>query len=199
MSVSYYDRNAQSYFGSTVLADMRDIRTRFLHYVRPAESILDAGCGSGRDARAFSEAGYAVTAFDASAEMVRLAKDHTRLPIRQITFVEMDWRGAFDGTWASASLLHVAREELPSSFRRFDRALAEGGIWYLSMKEGHGSRIADGRTFTDVTETELRDRLVDVGLQVVDMWRTDDVRPGRSDRWVNALARKSGQDTHRSV
>jgi SAM-dependent methyltransferase len=188
MSVGYYDENAQSYFDATVLADMRDLRDRFLQHVRPSGTILDAGCGSGRDAKAFGDAGYVVTAFDASVEMVRLARHHTGLSVHQMTFEQMDWEGQFDGIWASASLLHVARTDLPETFSRFARALAAGGAWCLSMKQGDTTRELDGRTFTDVTEAEMHDLLEAAGLNVRDIWLTADVRPGREDRWVNAIA-----------
>lgn len=190
MSVGYYDENAQSYFDSTVLADMQELRERFLKYVRPGGAILDAGCGSGRDAKAFADEGYAVTAFDAAAEMVRLARIHTGLPVHHMKFEQMEWQDQFDGIWASACLLHVARPDLPSIFSRFAHALATGGAWCLSMKHGSTTRELDGRTFTDVTETELRDLLEAVGLNVRDIWLTADVRPNRADCWVNAIALK---------
>ena len=190
MSVGYYDENAQSYFDSTVQADMQELRGRFLQYVRPGGTILDAGCGSGRDAKAFMDAGYSVTAFDASSEMVRLARLHTGLPVHHMTFEQMDWQDQFDGIWASACLLHVARPDLPAIFSRFVYALAAQGAWCLSMKQGNTTRELDGRTFTDVTETELRDLLEASGLHVRDIWLTADVRPGRDDRWVNAIAIK---------
>jgi hypothetical protein len=58
------------------------------------------------------------------------------------------------------------------------------------MKQGETTRELDGRTFTDVTETEIFELLEAVGLNVRDIWLTADVRPGRADRWVNAIAIK---------
>jgi cyclopropane fatty-acyl-phospholipid synthase-like methyltransferase len=191
MSVGYYDENAQAYFDSTLQADMHEARDRFLRHVRPCGSILDAGCGSGRDARAFADAGYAVTAFDASAEMVRLAQGHTGLSVKQMTFEQINWQGQFHGIWASACLLHVGRRELPATFGRFANALAADGAWYISMKFGETTRELEGRTFTDVTEIEMRDLLEVAGMSIQDIWLTDDVRPGREDRWVNALSIKA--------
>ena len=40
-------------------------------------SILDLGCGSGRDSLYFLEKGYIVTSVDASEEMVRLSSELT--------------------------------------------------------------------------------------------------------------------------
>jgi 2-polyprenyl-3-methyl-5-hydroxy-6-metoxy-1,4-benzoquinol methylase len=188
MSLDYYNAHAQQYFDGTVLADVGDLRERFLQHVAPGGAILDAGCGSGRDARAFAELGYEVTAFDASEEMVRLARRHSGLPVQQLAFADINWLSAFDGIWASASLLHVPREELVATSEKIARALRPGGAWYLSMKFGQTTRYVEGRSFTDVTGDEIRALVDAVGLQVIDFWFSDDVRPGRSDRWVNVIA-----------
>jgi SAM-dependent methyltransferase len=188
MSISYYDANAEVYFKDTVGADVGPLCARFLAHVTPSGHILDAGCGSGRDARAFVEAGYRVTAFDASAEMVKRAAAYTGLDVSHMTFDDMAWVEEFNGIWACATLLHVPRNMLSSTFARFARALRGGGAWYLSVKHGTDDRAVGKRTFTDMTEQEMRDYLEDAGLSVVDLWVTDDVRPGRSDRWVNTVA-----------
>jgi len=188
MSVSYYEANAQIYFDSTVAANMVDLRSRFERNIKTGGTILDAGCGSGRDAVAFSKAGFKVVAFDASKEMVRLAQEHTSLSVLHMAFDQMQWVAAFDGIWASASLLHVPRPDLPATFSRFARALKPNGVWYLSMKLGSDTREVDGRTFTDVTKPELQSLLNDAALSVMDCWLSDDVRSGRSDRWINAIA-----------
>ncbi len=54
---------------------MSALHERFLRHAPRSARILDAGCGVGRDALAFTERGYSVVAFDASAEMVRLARE----------------------------------------------------------------------------------------------------------------------------
>jgi 2-polyprenyl-3-methyl-5-hydroxy-6-metoxy-1,4-benzoquinol methylase len=192
MSISYYDANAEAYFSDTVGADVSALRERFLAHVPPGGHILDAGCGSGRDARAFAEAGYQVTAFDASAEMVNRAAAYTGLDVSQMSFDDMAWVEEFDGIWACATLLHVPRDKLGSTFARFARALRRGGAWYLSVKHGTGDRVIGGRTFTDMTEQEMRNHLDGMGLSVADLWVTDDVRPGRADRWVNTVAVRNG-------
>lgn len=189
-SIAYYDANAADYFAGTVAADVTDLRRRFLRHVEDGGKVLDAGCGSGRDAKAFRDAGYEVTAFDGSVRMADLARDYTGLEVLRLQFDQIDWRDRFDGIWCSASLLHVERAQLPCIFDRLARALKPGGVWYLSMKEGTETRVIDGRSFTDVTTVELRALLLDCGLSILDEWRSDDVRPGRVDRWVNAIAQR---------
>lgn len=70
----YYGRFAPEFFASTVVVDMTPLRQRFLAGLRPQAAILDAGCGSGRDAKAFAEAGFRVSAFDASSALAELAR-----------------------------------------------------------------------------------------------------------------------------
>ena len=189
MSVDYYNRNAETYFASTVQSDVHDLRLKFLVHVPIGGDILDAGCGSGRDALAFRRAGYRVTAFDASIEMCRMARQYTELPVIQMTFQEMMWHGAFDGIWACASLLHVPREELPEILRHFVHALRPNGVLYGSFKYGSDERIVDGRRFTDMTEADLEPLFQLIGFNSVEYWTTNDVRPGRTEeRWLNALA-----------
>ena len=156
MSAGYYDQHGEAYFHRTVDLDMGAERARFVAHLLPGASILDAGCGSGRDALAFDRAGYAVTAFDASPEMVRLATEHTGLTVLHLSFEKMTWLEAFDGVWASASLLHVARAALPDAFGRVVAALRPGGVAYASFKLGEDEREVEGRRFTDMTEGLLR-------------------------------------------
>ncbi|GGD66226.1 methyltransferase domain-containing protein [Erythrobacter arachoides] len=191
MSVRFYDENAEAFFAGTVNADMSGARSRFLANVALKGHILDAGCGSGRDALAFTNSGFRVTAFDASAEMVRLAADHTHLPILHMTFEEVAWDGEFDGVWASASLLHVPRANLARAIAALAKALRPGGTFYVSMKQGDEERSVEGRLFTDVSEEEMSQLLQAAGLAIVELWISADVRPGRGDEhWVNGIAQK---------
>jgi SAM-dependent methyltransferase len=192
MSVAYYDQNAEQFFNDTVAADVSELRDRFVQEQPPGGRVLDAGCGSGRDSKAFVELGFDVTAFDASAEMVARASQHAGCPVIQMTFEEMTWTGEFDGIWASASLLHVPRSSLAPVLSQFRRALRPAGVLYASFKYGQAEREKEGRRFTDLNEGSFQQLLADAGgLQVIDLWRTSDVRPGRQDEmWLNTLARK---------
>jgi SAM-dependent methyltransferase len=166
-------------------------RARFLAHVPAGGAVLDAGCGSGRDALAFSQAGYAVTAFDGSAELARLASANTGLPVRHMTFAGMAWDAAFDGVWACATLLHLPLAELPAAFAGIARAMKPGGVFYASFKEGDGERFARGRHFTDLTGRRLSDLLTGADLVPLERWRSLDGRPDRDvEFWTCAIARR---------
>ena len=59
---SYYEQNAEQFFADTVEVDMSALYARFLESIPAGGSILDAGCGSGRDAKAFALRGYRAAA-----------------------------------------------------------------------------------------------------------------------------------------
>lgn len=189
MSIAYYDANAQAYFDATVIADVAALRARFLQHLKPASRILDAGCGSGRDLKAFAEAGYDAVGIDASAELAALARAYSGREVTVGTFQNLTYTSAFDGIWACASLLHVPRGELPDALSRCAAALRADGVLYASLKHGAGMRTEGARVFTDITEPEMLALLADAGFDLIEMWLTDDVRPRRADRWVNAIAK----------
>ncbi len=193
-TISYYDKNASAFEVQTADLDMSAIQMRFLAHMPVSGTILDAGCGVGRDALFFAQRGYRVTAFDASAEMVARARRRVggRADVRQMRFEDVDCIDSFDGIWACASLLHVATADLPGVSRRLLMALRPGGRWYLSFKYGSGERYSRGRRFTDQTEETLKQALNGLDVEVVDSWVSGDIRAGRLDEvWLNTILLKA--------
>jgi SAM-dependent methyltransferase len=190
-TLAWYDQRAGNFAAQTADLDLAPIYDRFLRHVRQGGKILDAGCGVGRDALAIADLGFAVTAFDASTEMVRLAQERvgSKGTVRQLQFEEVDWHEEFDGIWACASLLHVPQASFRGVASRLAAALRPNGACYMSFKLGLGERTKEGRLFVDHTEATLREALRDIPMRIVDAWTTEDVRPGRTgERWINAVS-----------
>ena len=194
MSTSYYDDNAERFFADTAFVDMSAVRARFVAALPPGGRVLDAGCGSGRDALAFRGLGFQVTAFDGSSRMVEMAQAHTGLKVLHMDFSQVAWVAAFDGIWSCASLLHVSRRELPAVMARLRDTLVPGGVWELSFKGGHGERQVEGRHFTDLDEAAARALVMEVGgLEVLASDTSGDLRPGKeTEAWTNVFLRRAG-------
>lgn len=188
-TIRYYDENAESFIGGTLDADVSQIAGRFVERLPEGASILDWGCGSGRDALAFLKAGFDVTAVDLSKEMAAATERLTELCVRNESFEDLSEIDAYDGIWACSSLLHVGKGDLPAVLRAARRALRADGCVYVSFKYGDHEGMRNGRYFTDLTEGSLAVILEDgTGLRIDEFWVTDDVRPGReSEKWLNAI------------
>lgn len=195
-TIGYYDQNATSFASQTADVDLTPLYDRFLCHVAPGGRILDAGCGVGRDALAFSKRGYEVVAFDGSEEMVRLTRERVggHTPVHLMRFEEMAWHNEFDGIWACASLLHVPQLSFAVVASRIVETMRPGGAWFMSFKLGEGERVTGGRLFVDYNESTLRSALMGFPVQLVDMWETEDARPNRAcERWLNAVAIKENR------
>ena len=191
MTMNYYQNHAQTFFDGTVDLDMTPLYADFMAHLPEQACVLDAGCGSGRDALAFARKGYNVEAFDASAKLVALARHYSGLPVREMTFDQLNETQKYDGIWCCASLLHVPYNELPAVINTLARALKPGGVWYLSFKYGDSERELAGRRFSDMTESRLTALLAPLPeLTIHKMWITQDQRPDHDENWLNALVNK---------
>ncbi len=189
-SLDYYSRQAQTYFDATAHLEMAPVRSRFTARLRAGARVLDAGCGSGRDARAFAEAGFEVEAFDACPELVALASEFTGLPVQCQTFADLQGQGTFDGAWACSSLVHLEEAELVDALQRLSSCLVEDGCIYLNFKVGTEPFVdADGRYFNPATPARAARLCEAAGLWVTELWVTNSLRQP-DVQWLNILALK---------
>ena len=188
----YYDKNSGKFTESTVDLDMDELYSHFLERLPKGASILDAGCGTGRDAKNFLNKGYNVTAFDFSEKMVEVASNLIGQEVMQMSFLDLDEESKYDGIWACASILHCKRVELSDVFKKFHESLKPIGVIYTSFKYGDFEGERNGRFFTDFTETSFLELNEKLGLfKTEKYWITNDIRPGReSERWLNLILEK---------
>ena len=190
-TISYYDKNAAEFCKNTIDADMSFCRDIFLKYLKTGATVLDAGCGSGRDSFVFKQLGYNVTAMDASPEICNEAEKVLGQKVLCKTFEELDDENVYDGIWACASLLHVSKENMAEVLRRLKCALKEGGILYASFKYGDEEKIVKGRLFSNYDERSLRTLMERSGFEVLELFVTQDVRKNRhGEKWVNVVGVK---------
>ena len=157
-TIDYYNRNAARYFNETVHADVSEIRDRFTQMLPPGGTILDLGCGSGRDSKAFIEQGFRVVAVDGSEELCKLAEEYIQQPVVCSDFLDYKPEETFDGIWACASLLHLTEEECHIVVDRLSKNLKPGGCFYMSFKMGEFEGERDGRFYRDVSLEDVHEK-----------------------------------------
>ena len=114
----YYEQNADSFADNLMPMDSEEIQSRFLKELPEGASILDFGCGSGRDTKVFLEKGYRVDAIDGSEELCKKASTFTGIPVKCMLFQELTVADIYDGVWACASILHLPKKDLRMSFAK---------------------------------------------------------------------------------
>ena len=154
-------------------------------------TILDAGCGAGRDSKAFIELGFNVEAFDATEELSVLESHLIGKQVAVDRFQTYKNSKQFDAIWACASLLHVPLLDLPAVFNTLSNMLKSDGLFYCSFKYGEEEIERNGRLFTNLNELSFAKQIKGLPLQIEKHWITGDLREGReSEQWLNVIMRK---------
>lgn len=191
-TLAYYNTNAKTFTEGTINVDFSSTQNKFLDKLVSGASILDFGCGAGRDTKYFLDNGYAVEAIDGSEELCKIASEYTGIEVKNMFFQDLQEVQKYDAIWACSSILHLSYSELIDVMKKIVVALKDKGLLYTSFKYGVYEGIKNGRYFTDMTEDSLVKLLHEVGeLEVKELWVTSDVRPGRGEeKWLNLFLRK---------
>ncbi|MCT4592794.1 MAG: class I SAM-dependent methyltransferase [Anaeromicrobium sp.] len=192
MIKEYYNENAESFVENTLNADMANLYDRFEKYFIKDNSILDLGCGSGRDSLYFKNQGYIVTALDYSEKLAKSASKLIGQEVLVKDMREISYVSKFHGIWACASVLHINRIDINMVMKNCARALKDEGVFYLSFKYGDREEMKNGRYFNFYNEESFRQLIKKVGgFKILEMFKTTDVRPGREgEYWLNIIMKK---------
>lgn len=182
INIQAYDKLAKDYDSWARGFDFSNEYRQFKEYLGLEKGkVLDVGCGSGRDARALFDLGFDITGIDLSEKMLELAKfkepgaKFVRMDFRELSFPD----NFFDGFWANAALFLVDEESMKKTLGELYRVIKNGGIGYLSFKEGEGERIKEVGVGLEKRQklysyTELRQMLKDTGFRILLTERKED-------------------------
>jgi ubiquinone/menaquinone biosynthesis C-methylase UbiE len=149
ITVESYNETAEQYAKKVEDLHPKEKAERFLAQVPPGGLILDIGCGPGRDAKIFAEQGYQTIGIDPAKRMLELARGTLPGAIfeegraERLEFLD----GIFDGVWASASLLHLPKRDLPGALAEIRRVIKVGSPVYLSLINGEHEGLRDSHTY----------------------------------------------------
>ncbi|PIN68940.1 hypothetical protein COV93_07405 [Candidatus Woesearchaeota archaeon CG11_big_fil_rev_8_21_14_0_20_43_8] len=139
ITIDSYDRTVEAYAENTAGMHPMHISKIFISYLSDGASILDLGCGPGRDVGIFADRGYNVTGVDLSKKMIGYARKQVTnakfsvMDIKSLAFVG----NSFDGVWACMSFLHVPKENIEQGLGEVHRVLKPEGVFYLGLKVGN--------------------------------------------------------------
>ena len=203
----YYSRNYLVYHENTFFAGTTPLVRALTARLAPGSHVLDVGCGSGRDLRWLKKQGYAVTGFERSAGLARLARRNAGCKVVEGDFERFDFSSLrVDAVLLSGALVHLPPAAVLPVFQNVVRALGRAdrpdgmtgdvkpdpasgeslckGLVCVSLKEGHGIRKhPDGRVFYLWQDEDARRLFTGCGFVVVDFGRSRS-RLGTDEIWL---------------
>jgi SAM-dependent methyltransferase len=138
-TLEHYDQRAEEFWHGTCGHDVRQNIEALLGAIQaePPFTILDFGCGPGRDLKAFTELGHVAVGLEGSARFAAMAREYSGCEVLEQDFLELDLPAArFDGVFANAALFHVPSRELPRVLGELHAAIKPGGALFSSNPHG---------------------------------------------------------------
>lgn len=139
LTLGHYNLEAEGFREGTRDHDVSQNIEALLRHIEgePPFTILDLGCGPGRDLRVFAGLGHIAVGLDGAARFVEMARAETGCEVWQQDFLNLDLPpGHFDGVFANATLFHVPSQELPRVLRELRATLKPGGVLFSSNPHG---------------------------------------------------------------
>jgi SAM-dependent methyltransferase len=140
LTLGHYNQRAEDFWEGTRDHDVSQNVTALLRFIEnePPFTILDFGCGPGRDLKTFAERGHVAIGLEGAAHFAAMARAHSGSEVWQQDFLKLDLPpNRFDGVFANAALFHVPRQELPRVLRELHASLKPGGVMFSSNPRGH--------------------------------------------------------------
>lgn len=198
-TLTHYNTRAESFWAATRDHDVRQNRDALLMALGCGGpwTILDLGCGPGRDLKAFSELGHRAIGLDGASRFVEMAAAFSGCEVWHQDFLTLDLPDSFfDGVFANASLFHVPRQNLPHVLGQLRATLRIGGVFFCSNPRGTNEEgYRDGRYGVLYDWPTWSKLLHDAGFAAVDHYYRPPDAPPEQQRWIASVWRKeAGHD-----
>ncbi|MEO8204122.1 MAG: class I SAM-dependent methyltransferase [Betaproteobacteria bacterium] len=138
-TLGHYEQRAADFWEGTRGHDVTQNIEALLRHIAaaPPFTILDFGCGPGRDLAAFAQHGHVAIGLDGAESFAAMARQHSGCEVWRQDFLKLDLPpDKFDGVFANASLFHVPAQELPRVLRELHATLKPGGTLFSSIPRG---------------------------------------------------------------
>lgn len=196
ITIAYYDEAAESYRTGTWDHDVSQNRAALLDALAgtPSLSILDLGCGPGRDLHYFKSLEHEAVGLDGSRAFVDMARRDTGCEVWHQDFIDLALPvERFDGVFANASLFHVPRSALPRTLAAIAATLKPAGVLFCSNPRGNNQEGFSGNRYGCFYDFDAWHALVSAaGFLPVDHYYRPSGLPREQQPWLASVWRKPG-------
>jgi len=193
-TLAHYERSAVDFRAGTQDHDVSQNIGSLLRHIEgePPFTILDLGCGPGRDLKTFAQLGHTVIGLDGAASFVAMARTETDCAVWQQDFLRLELPGErFDGIFANASLFHVPSQELPRVLRQLHAALKPRGVLFSSNPRGENEEgWSRGRYGAYHDLAAWRQYLAQAGFEELEHYYRPSGLPREQQPWLASVWRR---------
>ena len=194
-TLAYYEHRAEEFRTGTRDHDVsQNIAALFRHIEgEPPFTILDFGCGPGRDLKSMAALGHTAIGLDGAAAFAAMARADTGCEIWQQDFLALDLpSNRFDGIFANASLFHVPSQELPRVLRQLHAALRPAGVLFSSNPHGENGEGWNGERYGAYHDLAAWGRYLGyAGFTELEHYYRPTGLPREQQPWLASVWRKS--------
>lgn len=185
---AFYDQEMPSRADRPVVTERADRQAAFIAEAarRHCRSVLELGCGAGRDGLLLQGAGLDYTGIDLSTTSVQICRD-LGLSVTEGSVTDLPFEsGSFDCAWSMSTLMHLPGDGLTTALDELRRVVRPGGLVEVGVW-GHTTdrdwTSADGRYFKHRTDATLQAALSRLG-RLVDFATWDWFDDGGHYQWA---------------
>jgi SAM-dependent methyltransferase len=194
LTLDHYNQRAEEFWQGTRDHDVKQNIAALLQWIegKPPSTILDFGCGPGRDLKVFSELGHVAVGLEGAAHFAVMARTYSGCEVWQQEFLKLDLPdNHFDGVYANASLFHVPGQELPRVLLELHACLKPGGVLFSSNPRGHNEEGWSGGRYGAYHDFETwRGYVSAVGFSELDHFYRPAGLPREKQPWLASVWRR---------
>lgn len=195
ITLAHYDQRADEFRDGTKNHDVRQNIDALLRHIpgQPPFTILDFGCGPGRDLKVFATLGHRPVGLDGARRFARMARDASGCEVWQQDFLKLELPDQhFCGIFANASLFHVPSSELPRVLGQLHATLKPGGVLFCSNPRGDNVEGWNGERYGAYHDLDRwRGFMADAGFVEIEHYYRPAGLPRAQQPWLASVWRKS--------
>ncbi|MEE8388337.1 MAG: class I SAM-dependent methyltransferase [Acidiferrobacterales bacterium] len=194
-TLDYYNQKADDFFAGTIDHDVDQNISTLLQFIEGDApfTILDVGCGPGRDLKTFKERGHIAVGLEGASRFVDMARSYSGCEVWLQDFIKLDLPADhFDGVFANASLFHAPSQELPQVLLALHATLKSDGVLFSSNPRGNNEEGWNGGRYGVYYDLETwRTYMTTAGfVELMHYYRPQGV-PCNQQPWLASVWRKT--------